>query len=576
MADGIKFSQFTDGGAIQAGDKAVGLRSGSNYQFDLASDTDALPEGSNNLYATTDGGTTDNLVDLPTITNLQDQIDAIDLQQVYDQGDGTITLAAGKPFELNSTVAGMKLPAMTDAQYNAISVLNNGEMAWSTDQDRILINAGTSVSKTIESVAYLSDIASITDDAVYGEMICLANTTPTTITTANTPVKVDTNFATGAVSGFTYVSGRLTYVGTTTRAVKVTATLTATFNGSSNNATFYIALDGSPIAKSAQTNFFGGVTPAAQSDPVQVIIPALAPNQYLELWVENDDNSDDIIVQDVNFSVTSIGGISYGGVTVVGEDYLSLTGQQITANPVNVSNTNITGILKEASFPALNGDVTTVAGDLTSTIANQAVTYAKIQNVSATSRLLGRYDTGSGSVQEIKLGTNLSLSGDTLNASGSSSSSSYGEMYIAPNNTLATTITANAWTKVSAGSGPAPDFSFYNAGILNNFTFANGRLTYTGGSTINVLVTMTGAGFLSSGSAEIIDYIFFKNGNTAITGSSLNAAVFSVGTSTTAAQSLSTQGTFSLSTNDYIELFCKNTTVANPIFKYANIFIKEI
>lgn len=53
----------------------------------------------------------------------------------------------------------------------------------------------------------------------------------------------------------------------------------------------------------------------------------------------------------------------------------------------------------------------------TNKLNNQAVTYAKIQNVTA-NRLLGRQSTSSGSPQEITLGTNLSLTGSTLNATG--------------------------------------------------------------------------------------------------------------------------------------------------------------
>lgn len=89
--------------------------------------------------------------------------------------------------------------------------------------------------------------------------------------------------------------------------------------------------------------------------------------------------------------------------------------------------TDATPLLSRA---ALTGDVTASAGSNATTIANDAVTTAKIindavtfdklQNATANSKLLGSGDSGSGAnYAELTLGTNLSMSGTTLNAASS-------------------------------------------------------------------------------------------------------------------------------------------------------------
>lgn len=78
------------------------------------------------------------------------------------------------------------------------------------------------------------------------------------------------------------------------------------------------------------------------------------------------------------------------------------------------------GILTQTGADAfakgqLSGDVTTVGASLVTTIANKAVTFAKMQDMSPM-QLLGRGTAGVGPPEPIGLGTGLSMAGTVLNA----------------------------------------------------------------------------------------------------------------------------------------------------------------
>jgi len=121
----------------------------------------------------------------------------------------------------------------------------------------------------------------------------------------------------------------------------------------------------------------------------------------------------------------------------------------------------------------LTGDVTgSGTGSFAATIANDAVSYAKIQNVSAASKLLGRGDSGSGDVQEITIGSGLAMTGTTLSASGGGGGAPDSADYLVKtaNASLSAERVVTDSTSITANWGTAGQVAFERAALTGDVT----------------------------------------------------------------------------------------------------------
>ena len=119
-------------------------------------------------------------------------------------------------------------------------------------------------------------------------------------------------------------------------------------------------------------------------------------------------------------SVTTANGVSGTVTNPTTTPAISLALGAITPSSVAASGTvtgsNLSGSNTGDQTITLTGDVTgSGTGSFAATIGNNKVTYAKIQDASAISKLLGSSASGN-AITEITLGTNLSMAGSTLNA----------------------------------------------------------------------------------------------------------------------------------------------------------------
>ena len=144
-----------------------------------------------------------------------------------------------------------------------------------------------------------------------------------------------------------------------------------------------------------------------------------------------------------------------------------------------VLSTNGSGILSWGAGGGISdgdkGDITVSGSGATWTIDSDVVTYAKIQNVSATSRLLGRSTAGAGDIEELTIGSGLSLAAGSLTAT-----------YLPPR-----AVAAGATTGTLTPNGDTTDL-FVAEGLTGSITLAAPSGTPVDGQKLLIRLTDNG------------------------------------------------------------------------------------
>jgi hypothetical protein len=139
------------------------------------------------------------------------------------------------------------------------------------------------------------------------------------------------------------------------------------------------------------------------------------------------------------------------------------------------------GLTRTGNSLAVNVDGSTI--EISSDalrVKDAGITYAKIQNVSAASKLLGRGDSGAGAPQEITLGSGLTMTGTTLSASASGLGTSNFVFHETPSGSVNGSNTAFTL----ANTPTAGTVQVFLNGILqepgsgNDYTISGATITY--------------------------------------------------------------------------------------------------
>lgn len=192
---------------------------------------------------------------------------------------------------------GAKISHNFTANADGLPILLNTTAASPTIAS-IVAGSGISVAAVNTNGIQITSIA----DEINAQVSMHGNSTATTISTTSTPVKVAGTFVAGSVASFTVdTTGKLTYTGSTTTTVHLTASVTLDVVGTNQDLTVHLAKNGIVISAAKISRLVSASNTANVGVFYNV---SVATSDYLEVFVSNATTTNNITVTDCLFGVS--------------------------------------------------------------------------------------------------------------------------------------------------------------------------------------------------------------------------------------------------------------------------------
>jgi len=128
------------------------------------------------------------------------------------------------------------------------------------------------------------------------------NSTWTSISDQNIPKKITATYLSEELSDFTHVGGKLTYTGSSAKKFVINTNLSMYSTENDKKCTVYIYLNGVKVAKTAKRVSSGKAYEGTNASTMGVI--QMTTNDYIEIYVENNESEDYLRVVDMYCLVT--------------------------------------------------------------------------------------------------------------------------------------------------------------------------------------------------------------------------------------------------------------------------------